>query len=106
MSDRLADTRPALAAALPKLTLARLPTPVTAASLQTAAGIRDIFIKHDDLTGELYGGNKVRKLEYLLQRALDRGATRIATFGTVASNHALATALYSRALGLDATCFL
>jgi D-cysteine desulfhydrase len=106
MSDALADACPRLAARLPKLSLARLPTPVSAASLRTTRGAREILIKHDDVSGELYGGNKVRKLEFLLRRALDHGARRVATFGTVASNHALATALYARSLGLDTTCFL
>jgi D-cysteine desulfhydrase len=106
MSDELASAWPRLAARLPRLTLGQLPTPVSAAALRSAAGSREILIKHDDVTGELYGGNKVRKLEYLLGRALDRGAERVATFGTVASNHALATALYARSLGLGATCLL
>lgn len=106
MSDRLAEALPRLAAALPKLTLADLPTPVTTSAVRTAAGTRRFLVKHDDLTGDLYGGNKVRKLEYLLRRARDRGAVRVATFGTVASNHALATALYARSLGLETTCFL
>ncbi len=91
---------------IPSTPLAVLPTPVVTRSLRTAAGHRDIAIKRDDLTGELYGGNKVRKLEFLLQKARDRGAQRVATFGTVASNHALATALYANSLGFDCTCFL
>jgi D-cysteine desulfhydrase len=106
MSDELASACPGLAARLPRLSLGQLPTPVSVAALRSAAGRREVLIKHDDITGELYGGNKVRKLEYLLQRALDRGAERVATFGTVASNHALATALYARSLGLGATCLL
>lgn len=91
---------------IPHLQLADLPTPVEIRSLPTAIGAVDIAIKRDDLTGRRYGGNKVRKLEYLLHRAREKRATRIATFGTVASNHALATALYSRALGFESTCFL
>ncbi len=65
-----------------------------------------VVIKHDDRTSPIYGGNKVRKLEYLLQRAKDRGAKRIATFGTVGSNHALATAIFAREFGLECTCLL
>lgn len=106
MSDALADAYPRLAACLPKVPLADLPTPVTEATLRTAAGGRPVLIKNDNLTAELYGGNKVRKLEYVLCRARDRGAKRVATFGTVGSNHALATALYSRTLGLPCTCLL
>jgi len=92
--------------AIPRIRLASLPTPVETKRLPTANGRVDIAIKRDDLTGERYGGNKVRKLEYLLQRARDRNAVRTATFGTVASNHALATALYSKSLGFECTCFL
>ncbi len=54
----------------------------------------------------MYGGNKVRKLEYLLRRAQDKGATRVATFGAAGSNHALATAIHANAIGLACTCFL
>ncbi len=63
-------------------------------------------IKHDDQTSALYGGNKIRKLEYILQRAKDRDAQRIATFGAAGSNHALATAIHANQLGMSCTCFL
>ena len=66
----------------------------------------EIAIKHDEATSDVYGGNKIRKLEYLLRRAQDRRARRVATFGTVASNHALATALHARKLGFECTCLL
>jgi 1-aminocyclopropane-1-carboxylate deaminase/D-cysteine desulfhydrase-like pyridoxal-dependent ACC family enzyme len=106
MTDFLANAFPTLAKSLPKASLASLPTPVTKRSLSTASGRQLILIKHDDLTGELYGGNKVRKLEYIFRLARSRKAQRIATFGTVASNHALATALYASAAGFECTCFL
>ena len=106
MSDHLATAYPRLARQLPKIVLADLPTPVAELPLATGMGQRSISIKYDDQTGQLYGGNKVRKLEYLLQRATDRHARRVATFGTVASNHALATSLYAKAMGLDCTCLL
>jgi D-cysteine desulfhydrase len=106
MNDFLADACPALARRLPRLRLADLPTPVESCSLRIGGDEHQVAIKRDDLTGKLYGGNKVRKLEFLLPLAQARGAKRIATFGTVGSNHALATALYARALGYDCTCFL
>jgi len=106
MSDHLAAAFPQLASKLPKTGLADLPTPVAELPLTTALGKRQISVKYDNQTGRLYGGNKVRKLEYLLQRAKERNAQRIATFGTVASNHALATSLYAKSLGLDCTCLL
>jgi D-cysteine desulfhydrase len=106
MGNYLEMANPELARQLPRIQLADLPTPVIVKSLHTATGPREIAIKCDDTTGALYGGNKVRKLEYLLQRARARQAKRIATFGTVASNHALATALYAKALDFDCTCLL
>jgi len=106
MTDFLALAYPAIAAQLPKLDMASLPTPVSHHVIATSTVSHDVFVKHDDLTSALYGGNKVRKLEYLLRRALDRGATRVATFGAAGSNHALATALFAHELGLDCTCFL
>jgi D-cysteine desulfhydrase len=106
MNDALAIAYPRLAARLPKVALATLPTPVSEKHLRAARGPRVSAVKHDNLTGEIYGGNKVRKLEYLLGRARNRRVERIATFGTVASNHALATALYAASLGLECTCLL
>jgi len=106
MNDHLAIEYPQLASRLPKAILADLPTPVSVLPLTTGLGQRQISIKYDDQTGRLYGGNKVRKLEYLLQRATDKHAKRVATFGTVASNHALATSLYAKSMGLDCTCLL
>lgn len=106
MSDYLTTAYPELASKLPKTRLADLPTPIAAATLATAQGRREVTIKRDDLTGKLYGGNKVRKLEYLLRRASDRNARRVATFGAVASNHALATSLYAKSLGFGCTCLL
>ncbi len=106
MPNHLETAYPRLASRLPRTQLADLPTPVSQTTLTTTRGRRPVSIKHDDVTGKLYGGNKVRKLEYLLRRAGDRRAKRIATFGTVASNHALATALYAKTLGFECTCFL
>ncbi len=106
MSDYLAAAYPKIGAQLPKVSIADLPTPVSEHELTLPAGSRSITVKHDEATSTLYGGNKVRKLEYLLQRARDRGARRVATFGAAGSNHALATAIHATELGLDCTCFL
>jgi len=106
MDDYLGALYPRLAAQLPKIVLADLPTPLDERSLLTSTGEHRVAIKCDNLTGQLYGGNKVRKLEYLLCQARRKQAKRVATFGTVASNHALATSLYAKSLGLECTCFL
>ncbi|MDH4125617.1 MAG: pyridoxal-phosphate dependent enzyme [Gammaproteobacteria bacterium] len=106
MVDALGMMFPRLAARLPKISIANLPTPLREYSFATVSPSVTVLVKHDDLSNEQYGGNKIRKLEYLLQRARERDATRVATFGTVASNHALATSIHARQLGLDCTCFL
>lgn len=106
MTNHLVNAYPALAGKLRKVALANLPTPVGRGAIPAASGMRDIGIKYDNLTSSYYGGNKIRKLEFLLQRAIDKRAKRVATFGSVASNHALATALYARRLDLDCTCLL
>jgi D-cysteine desulfhydrase len=106
MNDFLAAAYPLLSNRLRKLPLAELPTPVSTAQFATEAGSREIFIKHDDLSSTHYGGNKIRKLEYIFQRARERNAGRVATFGAVGSNHALATSIMARQSGFDCTCFL
>lgn len=97
---------PGLGKSLKRENLANLPTPASELAVHHASGQRTISIKYDNLTGDLYGGNKVRKLEYLLRHAGESHRSRIATFGTVGSNHALATALYAHKLGFGCTCFL
>ena len=105
-SDYISVRHPELGRRLGKEQLATLPTPVRRVSYNSPGGRQAIHIKCDDLTGTIYGGNKVRKLEYALLPARVRGKQRVATFGAVGSNHALATALYARSLGLECTCFL
>lgn len=104
--DDLQAAYPALERRLPRLAIALLPTPVRTATLNHASGNRCIIVKQDNLSGSLYGGNKVRKLEYLLARAALKKRRTIATFGTVGSHHALATALYAREHGFDCIAFL
>jgi D-cysteine desulfhydrase len=106
MNDFLAAAYPLLSDRLRKLPIADLPTPVAAVQFATPAGAREIFIKRDDLSSAHYGGNKIRKLEYILQRARERKARRIATFGAVGSNHALATSITASQFDFDCTCFL
>ena len=97
---------PRLAERLPQTGIADLPTPLREYAFTTTPAPHTVLVKHDDLSSKLYGGNKIRKLEFILRRAMDRGAERVATFGAVASNHALATALFAQQLGLGCTCFL
>lgn len=98
----LFDAYPALARTLPYQGLATLPTPLLPMpQLMAKTGARSLWIKRDDQSGDLYGGNKVRKLEFLLGDALARGCTEVMTFGVAGSNHVLATGLYARKLGLE-----
>ena len=106
MTDHLCQAYPALRRTLSKIPLADLPTRVEQYTVTLDDRRFTIAIKRDDETSELYGGNKIRKLEYLLHRARERQARRIATFGAVASNHALATALHANQLGFECTCLL
>ena len=105
-TDYLAARFPNAGKTLKREILANLPTPASDVLIDLASGQRMISVKHDNLTGDLYGGNKVRKLEYLLKHASEKNCKRIATFGSAGSNHALATALYSRKMGFECTCFL
>ncbi|MGH7475703.1 MAG: 1-aminocyclopropane-1-carboxylate deaminase/D-cysteine desulfhydrase [Longimicrobiales bacterium] len=102
-SNALFRRFPALAGRLPWVPLGRFPTPVHRLPLP---GRDDTWIKRDDLSAPLYGGNKVRKLEFLLADARRRGATRLITIGAAGSHHALATTLYGCELGFDVTLVL
>jgi D-cysteine desulfhydrase family pyridoxal phosphate-dependent enzyme len=97
--------------ALPRVRLATLPTPIhEAVRLRAALGgerrCPRIIFKRDDLTGLALGGNKARKLEFLIADARRLGATSVVTTGAVQSNHARMTAAAARATGLGVTLVL
>lgn len=103
----LFEAYPRLAQACPYIPLGNFPTPVhSLPRLGAALGLSQLYIKRDDLSGEVYGGNKVRKLEFILGAALKRQAQDVVTFGYAGSNHALATAIYSQQVGLRAASML
>ncbi|MGW2789671.1 D-cysteine desulfhydrase family protein [Streptomyces sp. NPDC001251] len=88
-----------------KCALAVWPTPMEPAPrLAEAIGLRagDLWIKRDDRTGLGGGGNKVRKLEWLVADALRHGADTLVTSGGPQSNHARLTAAAAARVGLDA----
>jgi 1-aminocyclopropane-1-carboxylate deaminase/D-cysteine desulfhydrase-like pyridoxal-dependent ACC family enzyme len=92
---------------IPHVALRTLPTPVQKLETLSKEAGTHIFIKRDDATGgQFYGGNKPRKLEFELARALNHGATSVITFGCAGSNHAVATGEHARRLGLKAICML
>jgi 1-aminocyclopropane-1-carboxylate deaminase/D-cysteine desulfhydrase-like pyridoxal-dependent ACC family enzyme len=65
-----------------------------------------LWVKRDDLTSDLYGGNKVRKLERLLEGARAHHARRIVTVGAAGSHHVLATAIFAREQGIELDAIL
>lgn len=88
--------------ALPRYRLAMLPTPLEEAPrLSSEVGVR-VLMKRDDLTGFALGGNKARKLEFLVADALAKKADMLITGGGPQSNHARMTAAAARKIGMDA----
>ena len=87
---------------IPHVPLAQLPTPLEPLPrLSAELGGPRIWVKRDDQTGLAMGGNKVRKLEYLLAEARELGAEIVLTTGATQSNHCRQTAAAAARLGLD-----
>ncbi|MGE4485419.1 MAG: 1-aminocyclopropane-1-carboxylate deaminase/D-cysteine desulfhydrase [Oscillospiraceae bacterium] len=86
---------------IPKLSLGTLPTPFYKLENISKLTGKKVYIKRDDMTGVSLGGNKVRKLEYVLKDAVDKGCDTIITTGAAQSNHAMLTAACCRRLGLE-----
>ena len=98
-----------------RLQLGRFPTPIHPFNIQevlmtSSTGSDDgqtpipslkFFIKRDDLSSFDLSGNKVRKLEFLVCEAKDKGHDSVVTIGGIQSNHARSTAVASRQIGLD-----
>jgi D-cysteine desulfhydrase len=91
----------------PHVSLGEFPTPVEKLDkLGNEIGVDNLFIKRDDLSGRVYGGNKVRKLEFILGDALRKRVKEVLTFGFAGSNHAVATAIYAKQVGLKSISML
>ncbi|MBT9149265.1 MAG: D-cysteine desulfhydrase family protein [Dehalococcoidia bacterium] len=87
---------------LPRVSLGHWPTPLhELPHLSATLGGPRIFVKRDDLTGLALGGNKCRKLEYVLAGARQKGVDTLITSGSSQSNHALQTAAAARKLGME-----
>jgi 1-aminocyclopropane-1-carboxylate deaminase/D-cysteine desulfhydrase-like pyridoxal-dependent ACC family enzyme len=87
------------------LSIGHYPTPVERlGGLSTADS--ELWVKRDDLTHDVYGGNKVRKLEHLLAEARAHEARRVVTVGAVGSHHVLATTYFGRREGLEVEAVL
>ncbi len=84
----------------PKVRLGLFPTPIHKLENISAKLHTNVYVKRDDLTGLGLGGNKVRKLEYLLAEARQKGAQVVFTTGGAQSNHAMLTAAAAGRLGM------
>ena len=93
--------------ALPRASLAHLPTPLEEMPrLSAALGGPRLFVKRDDCTGLGTGGNKTRKLEFLVADAQAKGADTLVTDGGVQSNHCRQTAAAAARTGMDCVLVL
>src|SRR5688572_24508454 len=97
--------RPWLAERFAHVPLGTFPTAVERVEGLVPSSV-ELWVKREDRAGAVYGGNKVRKLEFLLGDARARARRRVVTIGGWGSNHALATALYARELGLGCALHL
>lgn len=103
----LFDHYPLLREKLPYISLGDFPTPIEKLDrLSKEIGVNHLYIKRDDLSGSIYGGNKVRKLEFILAQAQRLKTKGILTFGGAGSNHALACAIYAQQVGLKSISML
>jgi L-cysteate sulfo-lyase len=94
-------------ARFPRVRFAHLPTPLEPMpSLTRLLDGPQLYVKRDDCTGLATGGNKTRKLEFLLGDALARGADTLITHGAVQSNHVRQTAAAARRYGLRCAALL
>src|SRR5512141_3296365 len=87
---------------IPRMKFAHLPTPVEELPrLSASLGGPQLFIKRDDQTGLAFGGNKTRKLEFLVAEAQSQGAQTLISGGALQSNHCRQTAAAAARFGLD-----
>ncbi|MBW1894254.1 MAG: pyridoxal-phosphate dependent enzyme [Deltaproteobacteria bacterium] len=99
----LFDAFPELEAKITRIPIGDFPTPVH--ELKNIGNGR-LWVKRDDLTAKEYGGNKVRKLEFILGHARSLKKNHIVTVGGAGTNHGLATTIYAGKLGIKTTLIL
>ncbi|MHA1397895.1 MAG: 1-aminocyclopropane-1-carboxylate deaminase/D-cysteine desulfhydrase [Candidatus Heimdallarchaeaceae archaeon] len=92
---------------IPWISVVNAPTPVhkmeeTTKILENG----EIWVKRDDLSHEIYGGNKPRKYEFVFADALKKGKSKILTQGAIGTNHGLATTIHAKRFGLETYLFL
>ena len=100
----LFEAYPNLRGRIPFVPLADLPTPLERMHRLSAEVGAEIWVKRDGLTHPIYGGNKIRKFEFVFADAVRRGSRAVLTGGGLGSHHTLATAVIARQLGLRPVC--
>lgn len=90
----------------PRVELGVLPTPLYKLENMSRETGKNIYIKRDDMIGVALGGNKIRKLEFLLADAKEKGVDVVFTAGGAQSNHAMLTAACASRLGMRAVLVL
>ena len=92
---------------IPRLRFAHLPTPIEELPrLSAALGGPRILVKRDDQTGLALGGNKTRKLEFLVAEAQEQGAKMMISAGAIQSNHCRQTAAAAAKFGFECVLVL
>src|SRR5215831_13712964 len=92
---------------IPRISLAHLPTPIEELPrLSSILGGPRVFVKRDDQTGLAFGGNKTRKLEFLIAEAQEQGARMLISAGAIQSNHCRQTAAAAARYGFECTLVL
>ncbi len=90
-----------------RIQLANLPTPIEKLDrISYQWGGPKIYVKRDDMTGMAMSGNKIRKLEFVIAEVQKQGANVLITCGGIQSNHARATAVAARKMGMDSLLVL
>jgi len=97
----LFDRYPSLREKVPFIGFGSFPTPVERLEgLERILKAENIFVKREDLCSDIYGGNKVRSLEFILAEAIRKRATHTINFGYAGSNQTLACSIFARKSGL------
>jgi hypothetical protein len=92
---------------IPWIDLGEFPTPIQKLEkLGEVEGFKNLYVKRDDKSSPIYGGNKVRKLEWVLADAKEKGRKTLMTVGGSGSNQVLATTIYGRDLGFRVVGFV
>ncbi|MDP6942626.1 MAG: pyridoxal-phosphate dependent enzyme [Myxococcota bacterium] len=102
--DAFAAVLPEVSRQVPRVVLGVWPTPIE--GLEVPGLVGEHFVKREDLSSPVYGGNKVRCLEPVFAAAVDRGARRVWATGAYGSNQALAIATHAPAAGLETGAIL